>query len=226
MMLSGRNAVVTGGERGIGAAIVRKLRADGAEVTSWDLDSDPPVDVCDGQSLADAAKRAGRIDILVCNAGIAGPTGPLETYPDDMFRKIVDIDLVGVFLTCKAVVPLMRAQGYGRIVTMASLAGKEGTPNAAAYSAAKAGVIALTKSLGKELAGSGVLVNAVAPAAIETSLLAQMTPEHVATMIAKSPMQRLGTSEEVAEIVAWLASERCSFNTGAVFDLSGGRATS
>ncbi|MEZ5845790.1 MAG: SDR family NAD(P)-dependent oxidoreductase [Geminicoccaceae bacterium] len=226
MMLSGRNAVVTGGERGIGAAIVRKLRADGAEVTSWDLDSDPPVDVCDGRSLADAAKRAGRIDILVCNAGIAGPTGPLETYPDDMFRKIVDIDLVGVFLTCKAVVPLMRAQGYGRIVTMASLAGKEGTPNAAAYSAAKAGVIALTKSLGKELAGSGVLVNAVAPAAIETSLLAQMTPEHVATMIAKSPMQRLGTSEEVAEIVAWLASERCSFNTGAVFDLSGGRATS
>ena len=234
-------AVVTGGASGIGAAIVAQLRAAGAAVVVWDLpaaleapgDADPAsrhaVDVT-RRDAVDAAARAtlqqhGRIDFLINSAGFAGPTGPLDACDPDEWQRIVDVNLVGVFNCCRAVVPAMRAAGQGRIVNIASLAGKEGTPNASAYSAAKAGVLALSKSLGKELATAGVLVNAVAPAAVRTRLLEQMAPAHVQTMIDKSPMQRLGEPDEVAQMVLWLCSGSCSFNTGAVFDLSGGRAT-
>jgi 2-dehydro-3-deoxy-L-rhamnonate dehydrogenase (NAD+) len=233
--LGGRVAVVTGGARGIGAAIAATLRLAGAEVAVWDRAPDPSgdvpaaaVDITDQAGLERATRalleRHGRIDILVNNAGYAGLTAPTLDYPLAEWRRLVDVNLTGTFLACRAVVPALVANGWGRVVNVASLAGKEGTPNAAAYSAAKAGVLALTKSLGKELANTGVLVNAVAPAAVRTTLLDQMTPEHVQTMIAKSPMQRLGEPEEVAALVLWLCSEACSFSTGAVFDLSGGRA--
>ena len=237
--LTNRVAVVTGGAQGIGRAITERLLADGASVVIWDRDVEPLAHVkgATGQVLdvtdyaaVDAAFRQvmadrGRIDILVNNAGISGPTVRLEDYDLAAWKQVVEVDLIGVFHCCRAVAPAMRKAGYGRIVNMASLAGKEGTPNASAYSAAKAGVIALTKSLGKELAGSGVLVNCIAPAAVDTAILEQMTEAHVATMLAKSPLGRFGTVEEVAALTAWLASEECSFNTGAVFDLSGGRAT-
>lgn len=231
--LAGRVAIVTGGSRGIGRAIALALGGAGAEVVVWDRDplneADAiAVDVTDRAALDGAVtavlKRHGRLDILVNNAGYAGSTVPVVDYPEDEWRRILEVNLTGTFLACKAAVPALVTNGWGRIVNVASLAGKEGTPNASAYSAAKAGVLALTKSLGKELATTGVLVNAVAPAAVRTSLLDQMAPEHVQTMIAKSPMQRLGEPEEVAELVLWLASPACSFSTGAVFDLSGGRA--
>lgn len=235
---AGQVAIVTGGAQGIGASIVQRLRADGATAIVWDLAQQAPalddglfwaVDVTDRAAIARATAavlaRWGRIDLLVNNAGYAGPTMPLEDYDPDEWQRIVDVNLVGVFNVCRAVVPPLRAAKAGRIVNIASLAGKEGTPNASAYSAAKAGVLALTKSLGKELALTGVRVNAIAPAAVRTTLLAQMAPAHVQTMIDKSPMKRLGEPDEVAELAAWLCSGSCSFSTGAVFDLSGGRAT-
>lgn len=229
-------AVVTGGTGGIGAAISHAFAQSGAQVVSWDLktaDNYPyaqnVVDVTDPASVDAAAKRAleqfGRIDFVINNAGFAGSTVPLDEYDIDEWHQIINVNLTGVYHVCRSVVPAMRAAKQGRIVNIASLAGKEGTPNASAYSASKAGVLAMTKSLGKELAGTGILVNAIAPAAVKTTLLEQMAPAHVANMISKSPMNRLGTVEEVAEMVTWLCSGSCTFNTGAIFDLSGGRAT-
>ena len=237
---AGRVAIVTGAAAGIGRAIAQRLAQDGATVVAWDLPgalapeqlqagTAQPADVTDRAAidlaLAATLERWGRVDILVNNAGYAGPTMPLDEYPPEVWQRIVDVNLVGVFNMCRAAVPALRRGPAGRIVNIASLAGKEGTPNASAYSAAKAGVLALTKSLGKELATTGVRVNAIAPAAVETELLRQMSPQHVQTMIDKSPMQRLGAPAEVAELAAWLCSDACTFSTGAVFDLSGGRAT-
>jgi 3-oxoacyl-[acyl-carrier protein] reductase len=187
------------------------------------------VDVTDPESLAAALaeteRKLGPADILVASAGITGPNVTVTDYPIEAWRKVIDVDLTGVFLCCRAVVPGMAKRNYGRIVNIASVAGKEGNPNAAAYSAAKAGVIAFTKSLGKELAATGVRVNCVTPAVIKTGMFAQMTEQHIQYMLSKIPLGRFGTVEEVAALVAWLASEDCSFSTGAVFDLSGGRAT-
>lgn len=231
---SGLVAVVTGGGLGIGAAIAQHLSRQGAKVAVWDLAPQAGadqwrVDIADPDSVSRACEETiaafGKIDILVNNAGYAGPTMPLDSYDPVVWQRIIDINLVGTFNVCRSVIPAMRKAGSGRIVNIASLAGKEGTPNASAYSAAKAGVMAMTKSLGKELAETDIRVNAIAPAAVRTTLLEQMSPAHVQTMIDKSPMKRLGESDEVAELVAWLCSGSCSFSTGAVFDLSGGRAT-
>jgi len=244
--LKGQKAVVTGAARGIGYAIAERLLASGAAVALWDVDESAArkaaldlsrggethamaLDVTQDDAVKSAAaateKRMGRIDILVNNAGIAGSNATSWNYDPSEWRRIVEIDLVGVFLCARAVLPSMLAHGYGRIVNIASVAGKEGNPNASAYSAAKAGVIALTKSLGKELAESGIIVNCVTPAAVETEIFAQMSKEHIGYMLAKIPMGRFGKVEEVAALVAWLASKDCSFSTGATFDISGGRAT-
>lgn len=235
-MAQARIAVVTGGAKGIGAAVAARLAQDGLTPVVWDLAAAIAAgpahircDVADEASVAAATaateREHGPIGVLVNNAGLTGPSTTVADTPAAQWRKIQAVNLDGTFLCSRAVAAMMVPRGYGRIVNIASLAGKEGTPTLSAYSAAKAGVIALTKAHGKELAGTGVLINAVAPAAIETELLQQMSRETVQTMIGKSPLKRLGTVEELAELVAWLASGRCSFSTGAVFDLSGGRAT-
>ena len=226
----GRTAVVTGGMQGIGAAIVRRLEASGAKVAIWDLDAPQKVDVGDPASVAAATERTltalgGRIDVLVNNAGIAGQNRPTVDYPVEEWEKVLRVNLTSQFLCCRAVAPHMVKAGYGRIVNIASVAGKEGNPNAVAYSASKAGVISLTKSLGKELAQAGVLVNCVTPAAAKTAIFDQMTEQHIQYMLSKIPMSRFVQVDEIAALVGWLASEDCSFSTGGVFDISGGRAT-
>ena len=242
--LDGRRAVVTGGAQGIGRAIAERLVASGATVTLWDRDPEElettrealgsgaggvVVDVADPDSVLRAAastiESAGGIDILVNNAGIAGPNATTWEYPIDEWRQVVDIDLNGVFYCCRAVVPHMVERGYGRIVNIASIAGKEGNPNASAYSAAKAGVIALTKSLGKELADRDIAVNCITPAAARTRIFEQITQQHIDYMLSKIPRGRFVLVEELASLVAWLVSAENSFTTGAVFDASGGRAT-
>ena len=221
--------MVTGGAQGIGAAIVERLRSSGARVQIWDLDGTPRVDVSDPASVDAALKHAlkelGKIDVLVNNAGIAGQNVPTVEYPIQEWERVLRVNLSGPFLCCRAVAPHMVNARYGRIVNIASVAGKEGNPNAVAYSASKAGVISLTKSLGKELAQTGVLVNCVTPAAAKTAIFEQMTESHIQYMLSKIPMNRFGEVEEVAEMVAWLASPLCTFATGAAFDLTGGRAT-
>jgi 2-dehydro-3-deoxy-L-rhamnonate dehydrogenase (NAD+) len=244
--LSGRSAVITGGARGIGLAVAQRLAAQGGKVSLWDLDaaaleaaaSGFPdrnaiatccLDITDEAAVAKAAAATeaalGAADILVNNAGITGPNQKTWDYSLADWQRVIDVDLTAVFLCCRALLPGMMARGYGRVVNIASVAGKEGNPNAAAYSTAKAGVIGLTKSLGKETAGSGVTVNCVTPAAVETDIFKQMTPDFIKYMLSKIPMGRFGKVEEVAALTAWLASEECSFSTGAVFDISGGRAT-
>ena len=226
---TGRTAVVTGGAQGIGAAIVNRLEASGAKVRIWDLDGSPKVDVSDASSVENALRKTlsdlGKIDVLVNNAGIAGKNVPTVDYPIDEWERVLRVNLTSQFLCCRAVAPHMVKARYGRIVNIASIAGKEGNPNAVAYSASKAGVISLTKSLGKELAQSGVLVNCVTPAAAKTAIFEQMTEQHIQYMLAKIPMNRFVNVDEIASLVCWLASEDCSFSTGGVFDISGGRAT-
>jgi 3-oxoacyl-[acyl-carrier protein] reductase len=241
--LKGRTAVVTGGAAGIGFAIAQRLADSGARVALWDRDA---------AALATAAQRIGgnlhtaqldvadegqvrracdqtvaalkKVDVLVCSAGITGPNTTTWEYPLDAWQQVLAINLTGLFLCNKALVPHMMANDYGRIVNIASIAGKEGNPNASAYSASKAGVISLTKSLGKELARTGIRVNCVTPAAVRTGMFSQMTQAHIDFMLSKIPLGRFGEVEEIAALVAWLCTEECSFSTGGVFDLSGGRA--
>ncbi len=231
-----RVAIVTGASNGIGRAIASALHRAGAVVWNWDLTevANPgvrfaQVDVTDAAAIAGALEAAtggsGPVDILVNNAGFTGGSHPVEGFDPALWRRVVEVNLTGTFEVCRAVLPALRRSRGGRIVNMASLAGKEGTPELSAYSAAKAGVIAFTKSLGKELAGTPVRVNCIAPAAVETAILSQMAPAIVAAMIAKSPMGRLGTVDEITAMALWLCSEACSFSTGAAFDASGGRAT-
>jgi 3-oxoacyl-[acyl-carrier protein] reductase len=240
----GQVVVISGGATGIGLAVAQRLKASGGQVSLWDRDASAleqaaatlgqgvdvrKVDVADANGIAAAAQATaaalGRIDALVCSAGITGPNKTTWEYPVDAWRQVIDINLNGVFHCNRAVVPLMLARNYGRIVNIASVAGKEGNPNASAYSASKAAVIGLTKSLGKELAKSGVRVNCVTPAAVKTAIFDQMTQQHIDFMLSKIPLGRFGTVEEIAALVAWLCTADCSFSTGAVFDLSGGRAT-
>ena len=226
---AGRCAVVTGGVQGIGAAIAKRLKASGAKVAIWDLDSSPRTDVADPASVEAAVKRTiaefGKIDVLVNNAGIAGKNVPTVDYPIEEWERVLRINLTSQFLCCRAVAPHMVKARYGRIVNIASVAGKEGNPNAVAYSASKAGVISLTKSLGKELAQAGVLVNCITPAAAKTAIFDQMTKQHIDYMLSKIPMGRFVEVDEIAALACFLASDECSFSTGGVFDISGGRAT-
>ena len=244
--LRGRRAVVTGAARGMGFAVAERFLASGASVSIWDVGKDDldaarqrlatrgtvasrVVDVADyaraERGAESTAAELGGIDLLVNCAGIAGVNAVLTDYPLDVWRQVQRVNLDGTFHVCRAVAPYMLQGGYGRIVNVSSMAGKEGNPNASAYSVSKAGVIALTKSLGKELAQTGIRVNAIVPAVIETEMLADVTEEQIGYMLSKIPMGRAGTVEEVAAMVAWMCSEECSFTTGAVFDLSGGRAT-
>ena len=244
--LKNRKAVITGGAQGIGLAIAERLLDSGASVSLWDRDESllketsnslsskgtvQPVamDVTDLESVSNAAKTTkellGAIEILVCNAGIAGPTAKIWEYPPEEWQQVIDIDLTGVFNCLHVVSPMMIDQNYGRIVNVASVAGKDGNPNAAPYSAAKAGVIALTKSLGKELAGYDIAVNCITPAAAKTRIFDQISEDHIQYMLSKIPRNRFLKVEEAASMVAWLCSEENSFTTGGVFDLSGGRST-
>jgi 2-dehydro-3-deoxy-L-rhamnonate dehydrogenase (NAD+) len=238
--LSGQRAVVTGGAQGIGRAITERLVASGAQVEIWDVDSTladeaasalgssvrgRAVDVTDATAVEAAAGAHERVDILVCSAGIAGPNAKTWEYPLEAWAKVMRINVDGVFHCCRAVVPLMLRNRYGRIINIASVAGKEGNPNASAYSASKAAVIGLTKSLGKELADRDIAVNCITPAAARTRIFDQMSEEHIAFMLSKIPRGRFLEVEEVASLVAWLASPENSFTTAAVFDISGGRAT-
>jgi 3-oxoacyl-[acyl-carrier protein] reductase len=239
-----RTAVITGGAAGIGLAVARRLAAGGAALALWDRDAAAlaaaskslsgrvvthAFDVADADAVARAAdataEALGRIDVLVCSAGITGPNTPTWDYPVDAWRQVMDVNVNGLFYCNRAVVPVMRKNDYGRIVNIASVAGKEGNPNASAYSTSKAAVIGLTKSLGKELAKTGIRVNCVTPAAVRTAIFDQMSQQHIDFMLSKIPMGRFGTVDEIAALVCWLASEDCSFSTGAVFDASGGRAT-
>jgi 2-dehydro-3-deoxy-L-rhamnonate dehydrogenase (NAD+) len=245
--LAGRVAVVTGGARGLGYSIAKLIVQSGASVSLWDIDAvkladaakqlaghggtvdTAALDLTESASVQAAAEatvaRFGKIDILINNAGITGGNAATWEIDPAAWRRVIDVNLVGPFLTSRSVVPVMLRLGYGRIVNVASVAGKEGNPNASHYSASKAGLIGLTKSLGKELATRGILVNCVTPAAANTDLFAQMTPQHIDYMRSKIPMNRFVEPQEVASLVCWLASEDCSFSTGAVFDISGGRAT-
>lgn len=244
--LRNRNAIVTGAARGIGLGIVERLLASGARCVLWDVDSaaleqagasltgsgefqTAIVDVTSPNSVRAAAEAAvlrfGPVEILVNNAGIAGVSKKLWECTYDEWFRVINIDLLSVFNCCHALVPQMIERGFGRIVNIASIAGKEGNPNASHYSSAKAGVVGLTKSLGKELARTGVIVNCVTPAVIDTDILKQVSQEHIDYMVSRIPMGRTGRREEVAALVAWLCSSECSFSTGAVFDISGGRAT-
>ena len=240
----GQAALVTGAATGIGYEVARRIVEEGGSVALVDINGARAqesaarlggravglaADVADEPSIAgavaEAARRFGRLDVLVNSAGITGPNVPLESYGADDWRRVMDVNINGTFFACKAAVPMMRRGGYGRIVNIASIAGKEGNPNASAYSTSKAAVIGLTKSLGKELATTEIRVNAVTPAAVKTEIFAQMTQAHIDFMLSKIPVGRFGLVEEVASLVCWLASRECSFSTGAVFDVSGGRAT-
>lgn len=232
---SGRVALVTGGASGIGAATARRLLEEGAAVASLDLAGTPPDgalglegDVSDSRQVEDAVAAAsaelGPLDILVCSAGITGASLSTVDVSDEEWRRVMAIDADGVFFCNRAVLPGMIERGYGRIVNVASIAGKEGNPMAAAYSSAKAAVIAMTKSIGKDVAGTGVLVNCIAPAVIETPMLGGMSDDHVTYMLERIPLGRMGRVDEVAALACWLASDECSFSTGATYDISGGRA--
>ena len=244
--LEGRNAVITGGARGMGYAIAKRFLESGAAVALWDIDEDrlasakdalsqfgtvitQTVNVADYDEVENAAKNVadslGGVDILVNAAGIAGATAPVTSYPLDVWHDVMNINLNGIFHTCRALVPYMETAHYGRIVNIASIAGKEGNPNASAYSVSKAAVIGLTKSLGKELAQTNICVNVLCPAVIRTEMLQDITEDHINYMLSKIPMGRAGTVAEIADMVSWLSSESCSYSTGAVFDMSGGRAT-
>ena len=240
--LNGQVAVVTGGARGIGLGIAQRLAREGAQIVIWDREPDAfdhasagfspvsllQVDVADLASVeaghAQTLRMTGHVDILVNNAGVNGPVAPAWEYPIEAWHQVIGVDLTGVFYCCRVVIPSMRTAGYGRIVNVASIAGKEPSPHIAAYGAAKAGVISLTKSLARELLNSGVLVNAIAPVITETELFKEMTQAHIDASKAKIPMGRFLTVEEIGAMVAWIASPECSFCTGFVFDISGGRA--
>jgi NAD(P)-dependent dehydrogenase (short-subunit alcohol dehydrogenase family) len=238
-----RNAVITGGASGLGLEVAKRIIAEGGQVALWDFNNEAlenaaksikprlvcNIDVSDYSQVRQAAvqtkKALGKVDILVASAGVTGATNPVTEFPVESWRRVIDVNLTGLFYCCREIVPLMEENAYGRVINVASVAGKEGNPNASAYSASKAGVIGFTKSLGKELAIKGILVNCITPATFESPILSQMPQSQIDYMKSKIPMGRLGEISESAALVCWLASEECSFSTAATFDISGGRAT-